>query len=230
MPVLFTPTVKGLLGVILLLALVGLGLLARTAEVTHDDLRLDLFAQQLRFPLATSFFLALTNAASEVAGITALLLGAAVLLLRRRRWDAFRLVAMAGSAWVLAIGVKDMIGRPRPPVSLWALTPDPSGSFPSGHDTTACIVVLVALMALNGTFRRRVWATVAAAAFAAAVGISRVYLGDHYPTDVLGSWLTVATAAMLVWALTDLPVVRRTACKLLRDPRADPRPVVPMTA
>lgn len=217
-----TPTVKALIGVILLLALVGLGLLARTGPVTHDDLRIDELARQARFPLATGLFLALTSAASEIVGVAALVVGVVVLLFRRRRWDAFRLTAMAGSAWVLALGVKVLVGRPRPPASLWALTPDASGSFPSGHDTTACVVVFVVLMALTGTAGARLWATVAAVVFAVAVGLSRVYLGDHYPTDVLGSWLAAACAAMLVSAVTDLPIVRRAVGSVLRDPIARP--------
>jgi len=131
---------------------------------------------------------------------------------------------MAGSSWVLAIGVKVLVGRPRPPASLWALTPDSSGSFPSGHDTTACVVIVVALMAFRGASRARVVAVAVAVVFAMAVGVSRVYLGDHYPTDVLGSWLVVAAASMLVWVLCDLPVVCRIARAVLRDPRLELQP------
>ena len=210
--------VRTLSAVILLLATVMLGLLARTAPVTRRDLHVDRIAQHLRFPVGTDFFLALTGAASEVAGVALLLVGVVTLIARKRRWDALRLLAAAGGSWVIAIGVKDFIGRPRPPASLWALQPDASGSFPSGHDTTACIVILVAFMALRGT-RARAWATGAAALFAAAVGISRVYLGDHYPTDVLGSWLVVATTATLVWAISGIPAIRRLAQAVLRDPR-----------
>jgi undecaprenyl-diphosphatase len=210
-PVEATPRVKGLVGLILLLALVALGLLARTTEVTSRDLRIDEAVQHWRFSVATGIFLGLTDAASEIVGVAALLLGVATLLMRRRRWDAVRLLAMAGSAWALAIGVKVLIARPRPPASLWALRPDASGSFPSGHDTTACVLVLVVLMAMNGTVRARFWAVGGSVLFAAAVGASRVYLGDHYPTDVLGSWLAVAAAAMLVWAATDTVAVRRLA-------------------
>jgi undecaprenyl-diphosphatase len=210
--------------VILLLATLMSGLLARTAPVTRRDLHVDRLAQQIRFPGGTDFFLALTDAASEVVGVAVLLVGLIALLARKRRWDALRLLAAAGGSWVLAIGVKDVVGRPRPPASLWALTPDSSGSFPSGHDTTACVVIVVAVMALRGTGRARLWATGAAVVFAVAVGASRVYLGDHYPTDVLGSWLVVATACTAIWAASSIPIVRRTAGAVLRDPRLELAP------
>lgn len=216
--------VKSLVSAILLLATILLGLLARTALVTRHDLQVDRVAQHLRFPVGTEVFLALTNAASEVVGVAVLLAGLVVLLLRRRRWDALRLLAAAGGSWVLAIGVKDLVGRPRPPASLWALRPDSSGSFPSGHDTTACIVIVVAVMVLRGTGRAQIWGTALAVLFAIAVAVSRVYLGDHYPTDVLGSWLVVATVSAVVWTCSGIPAVRRTAAKVLRDPRLEPAP------
>jgi undecaprenyl-diphosphatase len=214
--------VKALVSVILFLATLMLGLLARTAPVTRRDLHVDRFAEQFRFPAGTDFFLALTGAASEVVGLAVLLAGVIVLVSRRRRWDALRLLAAAGGSWAMAIGVKDIIDRPRPPASLWALTPDSSGSFPSGHDTTACIAVVVAFMALRGTGRARLWVIGAAGLFAVAVGASRVYLGDHYPTDVLGSWFVVATVSAAVWTLSDVPLVRRTARAILRDPTPEP--------
>lgn len=222
---LLTARVKALLGTIALLALLGLGILARTRLLTRHDLHIDRQVAGLRFPLATDLALGLTAGASEVAGVALLLLGVVVLVLRRRRWDAARLTAAVGGSWVLGLAIKTLIARQRPPASLWLLAPDSADSFPSGHDTTACAMVLVALLAFRGAGRARVVAVIVATAFAVAVGASRVYLGDHYPTDVLGSWLTVATAALFVWAATDLGSVRRVAAVVLRDPQPIPAPV-----
>ena len=209
---------KAKAGMVLLAAALILGWLALTPQVTRDDLRIDQALVPLRFPAATSVFTGLTGAAAEAAGLAALAAGIIVLLARRRRWDAARLALTGGAAWTLALAVKHVISRPRPPASLWLVRPDAAGSFPSGHDTTATLAVLIACMALAGTGRLRIAGTALAAVFALAVGASRVYLGDHYPTDVLGSYLTVAAAALLVSAFTDLPRVRRLAARPLRTP------------
>lgn len=213
-------------GGVLLVLLVVLGFAARGSSWTAVDLGIDRAARGLRTGLATSVSLSLTAAASEMLGIAALLVGVVVLVLRRMRVEALRLLVMAGASWVLAIAVKDLVDRPRPPASLWLLKPDPTGSFPSGHDTTASVMVLVVAAILVGTGAVRVCLTAVAVAFALAVGVSRVYLGDHYPTDVLGSYLAVAAAAMLVWAVFELVPVRRLATRLVRGPAGAPRPVL----
>lgn len=214
-----TAATKGLLAAICFLALVGLGILARTALVTRHDLHIDAKAEAVRFPLATIGALAATTAASEAIGIAVLLVAVIVLVARRRRWDAARLFAAVGASWALGIALKLIIDRTRPPASLWLLKPDSVDSFPSGHETTACAMIVVALVVFRGLPAARIVATSLAVAFAIVVGASRIYLGDHYPTDVLGSWLTVATASLLVWAITDLRPLRRLASRVLKDPR-----------
>lgn len=223
-----TARVKVLLGVIGLLGLLALGIVARSAMITRHDLHVDCRLSELRFPAGTEVALGLTAAASEAVGLAILAVGLLVLVVRRRRWDAVRLAAAVGGSWTLGIAVKALIDRTRPPASLWLLPPDSAASFPSGHDTTACAVVLVALLVLRGTGRLRVAGLTAALGYAAAVGASRVYLGDHYPTDVLGSWLTVASAALLVWAITDLGIVRRAAAAVLRERIPSPAPARPV--
>lgn len=209
---------KATAGATLLLTLLALAGLALTHPITRHDLRVDEIMAMLRFGPATTLALDLTRAAQETVGLAVLAAGLVVLLVRRRLWDATRLVLMAGASWALALAVKDLVERPRPPASLWLAAPDPTGSFPSGHATTAAVIALVVVVALVGTGAVRLLAVMMALAFALAVGWSRLYLGDHYPTDVLGSYLDVTAATLLVSALTDLPRVRQQAARLLRDP------------
>jgi membrane-associated phospholipid phosphatase len=211
-------------GAVALVALVALAAVSLTPPWTRLDLGVDQAAAGLRFGLATAVFIALTDCAQEVVGLGALAVGLLVLERRDLRWQAARLFVMAGGAWTLALVVKHVLDRPRPPARLWALTPDPTGSFPSGHDTTATVLVLVVWTTLVGLPYLRALATALAAVFALAVGVSRVYLGDHYPSDVVGSYLTVVAAALLASAVLDLPAVRRAGARLLRIPDPAARP------
>jgi undecaprenyl-diphosphatase len=125
-------------------------------------------------------------------------------------WPAYGLAAAAGIAagtrgrllggatYVLALlagqGVRLLlvmaVHRPRPPVSDWAGSAS-GAAFPSGHATTSALVA--ALICWTGwrrlTGARRGVVTALALAWAVAVGLTRVYLGVHWPTDVAGGWL-----------------------------------------
>ncbi|MGO8725996.1 MAG: phosphatase PAP2 family protein [Streptosporangiaceae bacterium] len=84
-----------------------------------------------------------------------------------------------------------LIGRVRPPVADWAGAAG-GPSFPSGHSTASTLFALACGWALASRVPgrwpcRAVWT--AAAVYAAAVGWSRIWLGVHWPTDVVAGWL-----------------------------------------
>ena len=122
-------------------------------------------------------------------------------LMRRFREATFSALAFSGSA-VLNMTVKHVFARERP--ALWAsIAPETTFSFPSGHAmgsaTLACVLILL-------TWRTR-WrwpVLVVALAFTIAVGLSRIYLGVHYPSDILAGW-----AAASVWTAAVFLVVYR---------------------
>jgi membrane-associated phospholipid phosphatase len=120
-----------------------------------------------------------------------LVVGAVLALLWRRPWLLVLLLAADFAAEGLSLALRQWIGRDRPPL----VYPEPkplvsvphSGAFPSGHASTAfaCATVLA-------------WASprlrVPAFVVAAAIAWSRVYVGVHWPLDVLGG----AALGMLV--------------------------------
>ncbi|QDV45565.1 Putative undecaprenyl-diphosphatase YbjG [Stieleria neptunia] len=108
------------------------------------------------------------------------------------------LVVSTLSGMGVSLWMKSLFARPRPDL-VPHLSHVYTSSFPSGHSMMAALVYLT-LAALIAPVLRNIWLRLYALAVAVAltvlVGISRVYMGVHYPTDVLAGW-----AAGLVWAL-----------------------------
>lgn len=101
-----------------------------------------------------------------------------------------------GGAMVLNASLKLIFQRDRP--ELWQLlTHESTYSFPSGHAlVTASLAMLLILLFWKTKYRYGIVA--AATLYTVSVGISRLYLGVHYPTDVLAGWLTGAAWAIIV--------------------------------
>ncbi len=95
--------------------------------------------------------------------------------------------------------LKSMFGRARPDL-VAHLTEAYSSSFPSGHDMNSALtyLTLAALLARTQKDRRvRVFLLLVAILLTLAVGFSRVYLGVHWPTDVIAGWCVGATWALI---------------------------------
>lgn len=144
-----------------------------------------------------------------------------LLLQRRRRMALLVTIAVAGGM-LLNTGLKQLFLRQRPsvvPHLREVLTP----SFPSGHAAASAVVYLTLGALLAGYVKGRytkAYVLAVAMALTALVGASRVYLGVHYPTDVLAGW-----SVGLVWALACW-TVERTLQRIgaLREQRAAPDP------
>lgn len=119
----------------------------------------------------------------------------------RRRIHALVMGLSVLAAWASSASSKAFFDRPRPdlvPHEAFVYT----GSFPSGHSTmsTACFLTLAMLIASLETRRRsKALAYVLAAGVVVGVGFSRVYLGVHWPSDVLAGWCLGAAWALLGW-------------------------------
>lgn len=132
-------------------------------------------------------------------------------------------IVALGTAAVLTYLTKAIIGRPRPPVRLHLVTEN-EPSFPSGHTTDATalllsVALLVALTVLRSN-RTRMAVLTAAAALAGAVGTSRLFLGVHWPSDIVAGWALGTTVALLsVIAAVRLSAhPRRSALHAVRSP------------
>ena len=123
---------------------------------------------------------------------------------RARLWAGLLLAGSASIGVYVGLALNSWIGRVRPPFVDWATTAG-GPAFPSGHTTAATLFALACGWALNGRVRPgwpcvALWGT--AAAYSLAVGLSRVWLGVHWPTDVVGGWLYAVTWSCLVGAVT----------------------------
>lgn len=126
----------------------------------------------------------------------------AVLVARRRFREAiFAAIALGGSA-LLNIAAKQFFARERP--SLWeSIAPEHNYSFPSGH-AMGSMTLAATLIGLSWTTRWRWPVLIVMAPFVLLVGFSRLYLGVHFPSDILAGW-AVATA----WVVAAYLVVYR---------------------
>ncbi|GLY21893.1 phosphatase PAP2 family protein [Micromonospora sp. NBRC 101691] len=158
-----------------------------------------------------------TDIGGKVLLASVLVVAASAVALRLRSWRPVVLAAIAGGGGaVLVAGIKVLIGRDRPD-PLHRAVFESGFSFPSGHTASTLVILgtvawLVSMVTASRTLRATAWT--AAGILAVAVGLSRVYLGVHYLSDVLAGWMlgacwlvTVAIAARLPETAI-LPVAR----------------------
>jgi undecaprenyl-diphosphatase len=143
--------------------------------------------------------------ATALGGIAVLglftLIVAAYLWLDRKFWMTLYLLAATASGLVISLWLKHLFSRPRqdivPPLSHAYTT-----SFPSGHSFLSAVVYLTlgALLAAAIAHKRvKLYVIAVAVVLTIVVGASRLYLGMHYPTDILAGWMAGLAWALLCW-------------------------------
>jgi len=165
------------------------------------DLPIQTFVHGRASPTLDQVMLWLSRAGSAWMTVPFDALIAIVLLARqRRRLAAFWLLAVGGAAALNAIA-KQVFSRERP--ALWiSPAPETTFSFPSGHSMQTSAVV-AGLVVLCWHTRWRVPVAIAGSLFMLGVGLSRVYLGVHYPSDVIAAWV-----ASIGWVIGLAAVLR----------------------
>ncbi|HYT66545.1 MAG TPA: phosphatase PAP2 family protein [Vicinamibacterales bacterium] len=132
------------------------------------------------------------------------------LLLQSRYRTAFFIFLTAISGEVVSFAMKSFFFRPRPDV-VPHLREASSTSFPSGHAMQSAIIYLTLgaiLMRLAERRLTKVYCCAVAMGVTFLVGVSRIYLGVHYPTDVLAGWIIGLMWASICWLVAQHYEVR----------------------
>jgi undecaprenyl-diphosphatase len=189
-----------------------------------------------RTPLLTATMLEITALGTGTVVMMTVLISATFLWLTRHRHSAALLGVATAGGLVLNNLLKMGFGRPRPAIIDWGVQAV-SSSFPSGHAMNAVIVygtVAYLVARLQSSHRIRVFTLGFAALIIVLVCASRLYLGVHYPSDVLaGLTIGLAWAAFCMATLEALQLyAKRNAPQMLRDERPAPKdqPDAPMAA
>ncbi|NOX82087.1 MAG: phosphatase PAP2 family protein [Alphaproteobacteria bacterium] len=135
-----------------------------------------------------------------VLTVFSLLLAGALII--HKQWSfLFVLLAVVIGETVITGMLKDFFGRVRPDF-LPHLTAASSESFPSGHSASAAAIYLTFGLAIANVLKQRAarrYALGASLVLVFLIGASRVFLGVHYPTDVIAGWCVGAAWASAVW-------------------------------
>jgi undecaprenyl-diphosphatase len=154
------------------------------------------------------------TALGSVPVLLLIVLAVAGFLALARLWLNLALVVGAsGGGLLLMLALKRAFDRPRPTV-VPPLILETTPSFPSGHAMMSAVVYLMlgTLVAqLCPRWRERVYVITVAGVLTVLIGLTRLYLGVHYPSDVLAGW-----SVGLAWALTSGLVARTLRAKSRR--------------
>lgn len=131
--------------------------------------------------------------------LTVVIVAGYLLLARKADLAAFMVVAVAGGM-VISHLLKEVFDRPRPDIDHAVLVF--TASFPSGHATLSAVTFLTLAALLTRIRARRavkLYFVSLAVALTVLTGLSRIYLGVHYPSDVLAGWCVGSAWVMLCW-------------------------------
>jgi undecaprenyl-diphosphatase len=190
--------------------LVVLFILVWNGETDNVDLALYKWLLGFNTPYLVSIWKGISVMGSLVvlSGLTLVSIG---ILAARHDWSAVKLIAIAmGGSVLLNNSIKWLVHRPRPE-EIYMQTMPPSFSFPSGHalHSFTFYVVIATIIGRYSTGKTKFGIWFAAVVTVALIGASRVFLGVHYGSDVLGGYLIAALWLMIV--VTQCHSTRRNA-------------------
>ncbi len=177
-------------------------------KITILDLQVSQWFHSNTTPSLTRFMLLVTHLHSTL-GIVALSVLLAIYWVRIKAWDwLLKLILTVPFGMLLNLLLKSIFQRTRPTFEVPLLTLD-SYSFPSGHAAAATLfygVLAAWLICTTSSWRWRVVIATLASLLVALVGLSRIYLGVHYLSDVLAAM--AASSGWLAFSLTAVGISR----------------------
>jgi membrane-associated phospholipid phosphatase len=197
---------RRVVGLILLLGVPFAIFLALAEDVVEQqvfawDTTILRWAADHRMPSLDRLMQVVTDLGATITLAGAALALTALLLYRRLHREALFIVVSVGGAAILNVLLKQLFQRPRPDVVTPVITAH-GFAFPSGHTMSSmALACAVALLCWRMRWRYRWTVSIGALAFAMLVGASRVYLGVHYPSDVLAGWLVSLDLVGVVYLL-----------------------------
>ncbi|MEO8282121.1 MAG: phosphatase PAP2 family protein [Pseudarthrobacter sp.] len=208
------------LGIILTAAVVILGFtVAHVPGISTTELGLDQNLSLHHVALLTGVAMVLNLLFGPVAGLLAIAAVTLFLLLARRApVNALAFGLVAASGWVASEIFKVLVTRQRPDAALLfdPLAPESgTDSFPSGHVTFAVTLAFAVYFLARGTRWTKLTA-VSGVVLVALVAWSRLYIGVHYPSDVVGSLLAGTAAVVLLaglWNRFAPLALRKASCR-----------------
>jgi membrane-associated phospholipid phosphatase len=201
-----TNILVGLVGLSLVL-FIGLAMMvAATGGADRIDQIVSNLADAIRTPTLTQLAVAITTLGSIPVLAGGTVLSAAVLWIRARRDLAVLIVASVGASCCAVFLVKVAIARPRPSPLTAIGNPGSDYAFPSGHTTNGSVTWMLVALLLTICMPRAARRAAAALSvlLSLAIGLSRIYLGYHWLTDVLAGWL-LATAIVCTAVIVAAP-------------------------
>ncbi|QQS21922.1 phosphatase PAP2 family protein [Candidatus Saccharibacteria bacterium] len=191
----------GVVTAFVVFALCTMGFVALARDVNeHETMAYDTALLRFVHSGETHFLDTFVPLATDIGGVigasllTLLILG--LFVYKREYVRALGLFMCVAGAAILNLILKSVFERARP--DLWErLVNEASYSFPSGHAMASAAIGIGLTVALWNS-RWRWWAFAASTAYVLFVGYTRLYLGVHYPTDILAGWLVSGAWVMAV--------------------------------
>jgi undecaprenyl-diphosphatase len=205
------PAVAWPAAMVAIVVLLGIAVEAGAQITTFDHAANQTVHEHAREPV-TGWVFVVSALGSTFVLIAVALLAALGLALRGRWRSALALIVAYAITDLTVAVVKLVVERPRPEANLT----DAGGfSFPSGHSAMSMAVYGCLAFALARACRGfpRLACALAGATLVVAIGLSRIYLGVHYPSDVLAGWITGAAIGIATWLVA-------TRLRIAREPAA----------